>query len=69
MANRQDECTGRFWEGRLKALRIVDETGLLACAMYVDLNPVRAVMSADAERSGKRWHRGQKTARAFCLAA
>jgi len=41
MANRQDECTGRFWEGCFKALRIVDEAGLLACAMYVDLNPVR----------------------------
>ena len=32
MANRQDECTGRFWEGRFKAQRIVDEAGLLACA-------------------------------------
>ena len=45
MANRQDECTGRFWEGRFKAERIVDEAGLLACAMYVDLNPVRAAMA------------------------
>jgi len=24
-------------------------------------------MAADAERTGKRWHRGQKSARAFCL--
>lgn len=38
MANRQDECTGRFWEGRFNALRLADETGLLACAMYVELN-------------------------------
>jgi hypothetical protein len=51
MANRQDECTGRFWEGRFKALRIVDETGLLACAMYVDLNPVRAAMATSPEQS------------------
>ncbi len=49
MANQQDECTGRFWEGRFKAMRIVDETGLLACAMYVDLNPVRAAMAATPE--------------------
>ena len=49
MANRQDECTGRFWEGRFKALRIVDEAGLLACAAYVDLNPVRAAMVTKPE--------------------
>ncbi len=51
LANRQDECTGRFWEGRFKATRIVDETGLLACAMYVDLNPVRAATAASPEQS------------------
>jgi len=51
MANRQDECTGRFWEGRFKAQRIVDEAGLLACAMYVDLNPVRAAMAESPEQS------------------
>ena len=45
MANKQDECTGRFWEGRFKAQRIVDEAGLLACSMYVDLNPVRAALA------------------------
>lgn len=51
MANRQDECTGRFWEGRFKAQRIVDEAGLLACAMYIDLNPVRAAMADSPEHS------------------
>ncbi len=51
MANRQDECTGRFWEGRFKALRIVDEAGLLACSMYVDLNPVRAAMVVEPEQA------------------
>lgn len=51
MANRQDECTGRFWEGRFKAQRIVDEAGLLACAMYVDLNPVRAAIAESPETS------------------
>jgi hypothetical protein len=51
MANRFDECTGRFWEGRFKAQRIADEAGLLACSMYVDLNPVRAAMAASPEQS------------------
>jgi hypothetical protein len=51
MANRQDECTGRFWEGRFKAQRIVDEAGLLACAMYVDLNPVRAAIAQSPDKS------------------
>ena len=51
MANAQDGCTGRFWEGRFKAQRIVDDAGLLACAIYVDLNPVRAAMTESLEKS------------------
>ncbi len=51
LANKQDECTGRFWEGRFKAQRIADEAGLLACAMYVDLNPVRAAMAESPYKS------------------
>ena len=53
LANRQDQVTGRFWEGRFKAQKITDEAGLLACAMYVDLNPVRAAM---AESPGEALH-------------
>ncbi|MEM7479206.1 MAG: hypothetical protein AAF483_29830 [Planctomycetota bacterium] len=51
MANKQDECTGRFWEGRFKAQRITDEAGLLACAMYVDLNPIRAAMASSPDQA------------------
>jgi hypothetical protein len=41
-ANREDKCTGRYWEGRYKCQRIADAGGLLMAMMYVDLNPVRA---------------------------
>jgi len=51
MANHQDECTGSFWEGRYKAQRILDEAGLLACSMYVDLNPIRAAMAESPDKA------------------
>jgi len=51
LANKQDEASGHFWEGRFKALAITDEAGLLACSMYVDLNPIRAAMALTPEES------------------
>jgi REP element-mobilizing transposase RayT len=51
LANQQEKCTGCFWEGRFKAQRLLDEAALLACCMYVDLNPVRAAMAESPEES------------------
>jgi hypothetical protein len=50
-ANQEDEKKGRFFEGRFKAQRIVDEVGLLACSLYVDLNPVRAALADTLEEA------------------
>jgi len=39
-ANEEGQRTGQFWEGRFKSQAVLDESAVLACFAYVDLNPV-----------------------------
>ena len=50
-ANREDNCTGAFFEGRFRSIAILDEVSLLATMAYIDLNPVAAGLAATPETS------------------
>jgi REP element-mobilizing transposase RayT len=50
-ANQEDHEVGKFWQARYRAVRLLDETAVLACAAYVDLNPIRASIATTIETS------------------
>jgi len=50
-ANVEEGEEGKFWRGRFRAIRLMDEPAILACSAYVDLNPIRAILEKTLEES------------------
>ena len=50
-ANKEDGCTGKFWESRFNSQALKSEEALLSGMVYVDLNPVRADIAKTPEDS------------------
>lgn len=50
-ANREDKCSGAFFEDRFKSQNLADDASILTCMIYCDLNPIRAQIATSIETS------------------
>ena len=50
-ANSEEDVSGHFFAGRFGCKSLLDEGAILAAALYIDLNEIRAGMAATPEQS------------------
>lgn len=50
-SNKEDQIRGHFWESRFGSEVLDSDASVLACMIYVDLNPVRAQLATSPEES------------------
>ena len=50
-ANREDDCSGAFWEGRFHSLPLLNQLALIASLALIDLNPIRTKIAVRPETS------------------
>jgi hypothetical protein len=50
-ANAEDGCSGHFWQERYRCQALTSEAAILACAVYIDLNLIRALVAQTPETS------------------
>jgi hypothetical protein len=50
-ANKEDNCTGYFWERRFRSQALLNEKAVIAAMAYTALNPVRARLAKSPEDS------------------